>query len=223
MRKLLLACAALIALAAASPASAAFFNLSNATGTSPPYGEVTGQYTSDTSYWLHFNMNPEHILDTGAHYSLTLSLATGVISAASTTFAGLSGGPTPFTIFNSATPIYSNAPFGEFTNAVAGACGMGNSSGGCGGDLWISVTGVNPDADHLFNPATNLFNGQKVYAAVDIYELYSKKTFVAGLGDAPVIDPQIAAVPEPTTWAMMLIGFAGLSYLGVRRRRQALA
>ena len=28
----------------------------------------------------------------------------------------------------------------------------------------------------------------------------------------------LAAVPEPSTWAMMLIGFAGLSYAGYRRR-----
>jgi hypothetical protein len=27
-------------------------------------------------------------------------------------------------------------------------------------------------------------------------------------------------VPEPTTWAMMLIGFAGLGYAGYRRARE---
>jgi hypothetical protein len=28
------------------------------------------------------------------------------------------------------------------------------------------------------------------------------------------------AVPEPSTWAMMLIGFAGLGYAGYRRARE---
>jgi hypothetical protein len=30
----------------------------------------------------------------------------------------------------------------------------------------------------------------------------------------------IAAVPEPATWAMMLIGFAGVGYMAMRKRRQ---
>ncbi|MBO0734135.1 MAG: PEP-CTERM sorting domain-containing protein [Methylocapsa sp.] len=28
-------------------------------------------------------------------------------------------------------------------------------------------------------------------------------------------------IPEPSTWAMMLIGFAGLGFLGYRRTRRA--
>jgi len=37
--------------------------------------------------------------------------------------------------------------------------------------------------------------------------------------DPPV--PGSSAIPEPSTWAMLLIGFGGLSYAGWRRRRQA--
>jgi hypothetical protein len=29
------------------------------------------------------------------------------------------------------------------------------------------------------------------------------------------------SVPEPSTWAMMFIGFAGLAYAGLRNRRRA--
>jgi hypothetical protein len=32
-----------------------------------------------------------------------------------------------------------------------------------------------------------------------------------------------AAVPEPSTWAMMLAGFGGLAFLAARRRRSLLA
>ena len=30
-----------------------------------------------------------------------------------------------------------------------------------------------------------------------------------------------AAVPEPSTWAMMLLGFVGLGFVGYRRKRGA--
>ena len=44
-------------------------------------------------------------------------------------------------------------------------------------------------------------------------------TFTVGLAAAPVT----GRIPEPSTWAMMLIGFAGLGlagYHGARNRRQ---
>lgn len=34
------------------------------------------------------------------------------------------------------------------------------------------------------------------------------------------IQPLTSAVPEPSTWAMMLVGFAGLGYLGFRQSRR---
>ena len=34
---------------------------------------------------------------------------------------------------------------------------------------------------------------------------------------------QVAAVPEPATWAMMLLGFIGVGTMGLRRRRNGAA
>ena len=34
-------------------------------------------------------------------------------------------------------------------------------------------------------------------------------------GDATL---QVAAVPEPSTWAMMILGFVGITFMGMRRR-----
>ena len=31
----------------------------------------------------------------------------------------------------------------------------------------------------------------------------------------------IGAVPEPSTWAMMIMGFAGVSFMAYRRRKQS--
>jgi hypothetical protein len=30
----------------------------------------------------------------------------------------------------------------------------------------------------------------------------------------------VAAVPEPSTWAMMILGFAGIGYIAYRRRNR---
>jgi hypothetical protein len=216
MKRLLLASAMLIALCGSNPANAALFTLSDGHGTGP-FGEVTGFFTSATSYDLHFAMAPNFILDTGGHYSMTISLNTGTIAATATTLAGLGLPGSPFSILPHTSPAsYANAPFGNFSDGVAGACGSGSSSGGCGSDLWISVTGVN-SALNLFNPATNQFNGVNVFAAVDIFNTASGQTFVVGLGAAPVITP-FAAVPEPSTWAMMILGFFGVGFMAYRRK-----
>jgi len=38
-----------------------------------------------------------------------------------------------------------------------------------------------------------------------------------------VINPTVGGVPEPTTWAMMLLGFAGVGFMAYRRRNQGAA
>jgi hypothetical protein len=38
-----------------------------------------------------------------------------------------------------------------------------------------------------------------------------------------LITGEVRAIPEPSTWAMMLLGFAGLGYAGYRGRRSAVA
>ncbi len=50
-------------------------------------------------------------------------------------------------------------------------------------------------------------------------------TMVNGYTQALEFQPQTPTVPEPSTWAMMLLGFAGLSFAGYRAssKRAALA
>jgi hypothetical protein len=52
-------------------------------------------------------------------------------------------------------------------------------------------------------------------------DLFAVKDFaLAGFGN---FVPVTAGVPEPSTWAMMALGFAGLGYAGYRTRRPAAA
>jgi hypothetical protein len=43
---------------------------------------------------------------------------------------------------------------------------------------------------------------------------------VNGFTQALEFAPVTPAVPEPSTWAMMLAGFAGLGFMGYRRARE---
>jgi hypothetical protein len=46
-------------------------------------------------------------------------------------------------------------------------------------------------------------------------------TGASGIGHADVvITPFITPVPEPSTWAMMILGFAGVGFMAYRRRKQ---
>jgi hypothetical protein len=44
-----------------------------------------------------------------------------------------------------------------------------------------------------------------------------------GVGCLSKLPVMTGSVPEPSTWAMMLLGFAGLGYAGYRARRPAVA
>ena len=47
---------------------------------------------------------------------------------------------------------------------------------------------------------------------------YSDQT--TGFSEQLTNDAAVAAVPEPSTWAMMVAGFAGLGFLSYRRTRR---
>ncbi|OJY35507.1 MAG: hypothetical protein BGP06_06600 [Rhizobiales bacterium 65-9] len=63
--------------------------------------------------------------------------------------------------------------------------------------------------------------------AVPVYSVVFKSGAAGGaasFGDFALVDVSFTAgVPEPATWGMMLVGFAGLSLVTARRRRVALA
>jgi PEP-CTERM motif len=51
------------------------------------------------------------------------------------------------------------------------------------------------------------------------YTGYESLTYLSGPGiPGPGLLPIASAVPEPSTWAMMLIGFAGIGFMAYRRK-----
>lgn len=54
---------------------------------------------------------------------------------------------------------------------------------------------------------------------IRLQAVYGGTSFDPMAHDSLVLD-SISAVPEPTTWALMLVGFCGLSFLAYRHRKQ---
>lgn len=59
----------------------------------------------------------------------------------------------------------------------------------------------------------------------DVTHTIPLTSFLSGsfaYGDAVTVTDSVAAVPEPSTWAMMLLGFAGLGWVAYRRKAAGL-
>jgi hypothetical protein len=200
-------------LMAVGSANAATFDLSGFAG-SGPFGTITGTDlgampgSTDTVQFT-IDMAPNVLLDTGAHFLLTMSLdGTGRFDQSSIVLA--QGSAT----VQAHDPAggYSNAPFGQFTDAIAGSCGTGSSSGGCGSTFTVDVTNFQG-----LSAATNLFNGSSVFAAVDIFLngcTGDACTGVVGADVNPSPTP-FSATPLPGAVGLFATGLFGLMGLGV--------
>lgn len=165
------------------------------------------------------------------------------------TFDGGGTAPFSGSVTNFSTSVFNvaAAPFGDSTPFVSvGSVPPGSNSSpqsasvsfGSGvtyvGLYWGSVDAYNSIT--FYNGATELgtFTGSQVRDPANGFQgdtgsvytnffsnggpLITSATFTT-TGVAFEIDNLTAAVPEPATWALMLLGFAGLGFMGYRGRR----
>lgn len=151
----------------------------------------------------------------GADVVVTVSLADSYSFQNSTAFDAFAFNPT-FS-FNYVTPLQTN--FAPGTALPTGQDGFGNFTqgltfGGTAGTVQTLTFTLDPtDTNFLlsaaaFTNSTNPPGDTPALFAADI--LGNGKTGNVG---ATVV----AAVPEPSTWAMLIIGFVGLGFMAYRR------
>lgn len=105
----------------------------------------------------------------------------------------------------------SAPPFGDFFTAIdCTACGPG-FGGGFSGPLSFTVS--SSGALSLASLGFNTIGANNIFFTSDVVNANGLTGNVGAVRAAP-------AVPEPATWAMMLIGFAGTG-VALRRRRPA--
>jgi hypothetical protein len=111
------------------------------------------------------------------------------------------------------------------------AGGTGPASFGTGGEAFASSNSggiIGVEAGSLAVPlgyvSGTLLSGSSTYDGQTFATLgLTPGTYVYTWGSGPDADHatiNIESVPEPSTWAMMLLGFAGLGFVGYRQRQK---
>ena len=154
--------------------------------------DVTGGVTVD----VKLNAASYFAATGGDHVTVAWNL-----NKAEGSITGLPASPT-FTYGTNWSPPGCVSSCGTFTNGLDGT--WKGASNHYAGPLDFTIAGIT---------TANFVNNKMGFeAAVDVLG-------PAGTGEVAGTDP--TAVPEPATWAMMVIGFAGLGFAGYRKARPA--
>jgi len=134
----------------------------------------------------------------GAPYSLTTTfgaLPGNTYASGQTPSASISTGTNTVVTFAEYVPVGSPNTVDVLQLTFAGTLGLGNNTllGGLSGPSWECVGFGRPDSGPI-----------------------------RYVSDAEVnVVGTMSAVPEPSTWAMMILGFAGIGFMAFRRRTTA--
>jgi hypothetical protein len=99
-----------------------------------------------------------------------------------------------------------------------------------GGSVDVSggqIVGLGPTSQltfgpNLISPLNIVLNLSEGGGSVTIFEAYNTQTqFINYVTDGTAQNPItfFSAVPEPSTWAMMILGFSGIGFIAYRRRK----
>jgi PEP-CTERM motif len=99
----------------------------------------------------------------------------------------------------------------------------------CTEELTFYLWNESPQPSPIVIPATPAVDPVAAAASGGLVDLFDPTRAPGGGAPAVPFDPigspsdgaptAVAAVPEPSTWAMLLLGFAGLGYAAVRRHK----
>jgi PEP-CTERM motif len=117
-------------------------------------------------------------------------------------------------------PVFRQSPSLNLATSAIGVIGASNASGDV---LSLTFTTANPGTWNGFN-AGSIVNGQVIFGGLTGMFLGANGVIIRD-ASSPVIsgppDPPSVPVPELSTWAMMLLGLAGLGLAAKGRRALA--
>jgi len=162
-------------------------------------GGPSGTLFEDVLNWS--TVDPAHPY-TGLTYVFTMSLTSGSVSAL--TFGGYSG-------FDVSVKQCSLATCENFVTAGVPATSVSRSSDG--NDITYDFSSAVTGGTHTGHLQIFTDSTADAITTVDLEGANGQLFAINGVFFGP-----LAAVPEPSTWAMMLLGFAGVGFMAYRRK-----
>lgn len=126
-------------------------------------------------------------------------------------------GPGSYNFSASVADVCCNSSFGNNPNAPSQLRFEISYDNFLTSTLIAQYTTAPPDAG-VFNPVNEGFIADQVFALRIV-----DGSLAASGNDFAVDNLVLTAVPEPSTWAMMILGFAGVGFMAYRRRNQPTA
>jgi hypothetical protein len=164
-------------------------NIGNVAG---DFGTVTiKDVTGGVSVDVTLKNGASFVTTGGGHESFALNLSVGTLAASAFMMV-----PADFNVDGAQSPPSS----GNFTNGLSDNLGNG-SSHEVSGPLDFTITGV--------TTANFVANNLGFFFAADL-----STTTTGEVGATATV---MTAVPEPSTWAMMILGFVGVGFMAYRR------
>lgn len=228
--KLLGAAALLAALGCVSSASATvIFQSTNDFGSFVNYGYCSG-CLDNTATYSSFNISQSASIGsiqfavgdiTNQWTPLTTSITTTIYSATNG-FAGAALYQQTVKLSDFAAKLQSNATPAFFNSGPKPIITYGENTPNLSlgqGTYFISFFGTYLGVPTFFPTINNPLTYQSGHWGTTPYHNSETVGFV--LNSTSI--PSVSAVPEPSTWAMMLFGFAGLGFVGYRRTKKSVA
>ncbi len=158
-------------------------------------GSLTIVETLNSGFKFHENPDPNH-------HALTFDL----VGDPTIAISGLTSG---FSLISTTAGSIAAASFGSFDYGInCTGCGHG-FAGGLLGPLSFTISGSSPLVLDF-----NTVSGKQIFFGSDL--VVDAATANTGNVGATFT----AAVPEPSTWAMMILGFAGVGFMAYRRKNK---
>jgi hypothetical protein len=126
--------------------------------------------------------------------------------------------------FSSSTLIGNQVRFDNVSGIFGGVSGLASISFGAGSTIVadLNINGTPLGFTQLIGNGPDLFTGDPADPFFTLGTFKLSNPFF-GRNDVLTISA-VAAVPEPSTWAMMILGFAGVGFMAYRRKdKRALA
>lgn len=152
--------------------------------------------------------------------NFTSTSGSGLLNADASGQAVVSGGTGNVSLTQIGFELANND---TFTKAVF------NLNAATNGSVLIHVEGVNINGGFFEDDFTVNANGQNFFTVTSINGQLITDISLTAINGATFEDLRqvrlggfetVGAIPEPSTWAMMLLGFAGVGFLAYRRRGQ---